>query len=190
MLIVVALLFGVLFLALQSHERLVEQNRQSIDIMIEAQQVMLALKDAEATRTTYFEKADSNSLTAYEGARSNLLGAIASIEAYRPNDIDHLGEGKIIGLIAAGRLTRMDKDVEITRSHRPPPKMREAVAKIHDLDRDATQGSIETIISNHQIHTDETWALLDRSQRWVSNLIAIGATGYSGGYRARPPCRG
>ena len=176
MLIVIALLFGVLFLALQSHERLVEQNRQSIDLMIEAQQVMLALKDAEATRTTFFEKADSKSLTAYEGARSNLLGAIASIEAYPSTGYDHLGEGKMIGLIAAGRLTRMDKDVEITKTHRPPQKMREAVERIHELDRDSTQGSIETIISNHQIHTDEMWTRLERSQRWVLNLIAIGGT--------------
>ncbi|KAB7739743.1 diguanylate cyclase [Parvibaculum sedimenti] len=171
---VLALFFGALFWAFLSYQQLIDENRDAIGLMIESQQVMLALKDTETARTVFFEKPDSRSLSAYDDARGNLLDTIAHIEAYAPGDRDNSEEGKTIGMIAAGRLARMDKDVEFTKAHRPSRQMAEIATKMHAIDRLQTETAIGALVANHQIHTDQIWTLLDRAGHWVLNFIVLG----------------
>jgi len=171
---VLALLFGTLFWVFLSYQQLIDKNREAIGLMIQAQQVVLALKDTEAAHEAFAAKADSQSISGYEGARNNLLDAIARVEAYTPDNRDEIAEGKTIGIIAAGRLARLDKDFELVQSRRPPRQAAEIGAKMHAIDRQQTEIAINALIVDHQIHTDEIWALLDRARRWVLNFIALG----------------
>lgn len=169
-----ALLCGALFWNFLSYQKLVEENREAIGLMIQAQQVMLALNDAEESRAAFFSKRDDKSLATYKDARGNLLNAISLIQAYTPVGLDQSDEGKTMGMIAAARLTRMDADVAITKAARPTPGMIEIATKVNAADREQTQTSLNSLIITHQIHIDGIWTLLDSARHWVVNFIVMG----------------
>lgn len=167
------LMCGALFGTFLSYQKLVEENRNAIGLMIDAQQVVLALKDAETSRTAYFEKRDANSLAAYKDARGNLLTAISRIQSYTPVGLDQSDEGRTMGMIAAARLSRMDSDVAITQASRPTPRLNEIAIKVNAVDKAQTETSINNLIVAHQIHIDGIWTRLDRARLWVVNFIVM-----------------
>ncbi|MEN6543805.1 diguanylate cyclase [Parvibaculum sp.] len=172
---VLALLFGTLFWTFLSYQELIDENRAAIGLMIQAQRVTLALKDTEEAHETFLQKTNPRAIPVYKDARGKLLEAIASIEAMTPGGDDKTAEGKTIGMIAAARLARLDKDIELAGG-RPPPsrQVAEIGIKMHAIDRKQTDIAINALIGHVEMHTDEIWTRLDQARRWVSNFIALG----------------